>query len=120
MKITILLLVTMVLFAGVLVWMATSGSVAAAYTLGLLTALILYTVYSVFELARNRAQAHKEQAGFMANAKENLAIMQAMQGLQNKQNQALMNQLSTTARLPQTPHAPALLLDESIFDEIEG
>lgn len=119
---TISLLVIM-LFAvvGLLIWLANTGSIAAAYTLGLLTALVLHAVYSLFELARNRAQAHKEQTGFIANAKENLAIMQAMQNIQNKQNSTIMQQLGTTARLPLPPtNGPALLLDDTIFDDLEG
>ncbi len=119
---TIVLLVMMIFGAvALLIWLATSGSIAAAYTLGILTALVLHAVYSLFELARNRAQAHKEQSAFIANTKENLAIMQAMQNIQNKQNSSIMQQLGTTARLPQQPpQPPALFLDDGIFDDLEG
>ena len=68
-----------------------------------------------------RAMAARTQQSFMANAKENLALMGAMQTVQNRQNQTLMSQLSTVARLPQAP-APvdSLLIEDGIFNELDA
>lgn len=107
---------------GLLVWLANSGSVVAAYVLGVVTTLVLYVVYSIFELLRNREQANKEQVTFVANAKENLAMMQAMQNIQNKQNQAIMGQIGMAARYqPPVPddNSSTFLLEDGIFDELD-
>ncbi|NJN98209.1 MAG: hypothetical protein HC875_31035 [Anaerolineales bacterium] len=56
----------------------------------------------------------------MANTRENLAIMGAMQSIQNKQNQALMQQLNQAARLPaQAAPGGFLSVEDGIFSELE-
>jgi hypothetical protein len=55
----------------------------------------------------------------MDNAQENLSIMSALQNIQSKQNQTLMQQLGQVSRLPQ-PQQPFVTIENGIFDELEN
>lgn len=105
---------------GGLLYLAMVGNVWAA---GILfsgwSILCLVTGWTLSMIQQGKATAQEQQT-FMSNAKENLAMMAAMQTVQNKQNQTLLNQLGTVARLPQAA-APidSLLIDDGIFEELE-
>lgn len=106
---------------GGLLYLAIVGNVWAA---GILfsgwSILCLITGWSLSMIQQGKAAAQEQQT-FMSNAKENLAIMGALQSVQNKQNQSLMQQLGQVSRLPQVgPDLSAsLLIDDGIFEELE-
>jgi hypothetical protein len=74
-----------------------------------------------------RFEAGREARGqkrFTENAKENLAIMAATQRVQSAQNQMLLRQAQQTTRLLPPPgdtiDVDALLVDDQVFNELEG
>lgn len=106
---------------GGLLYLAMAGSTWATGILFSGWSILCLVIGWSLSMLQQRQAAAKEQHDFMANAKENLAIMGAMQTVQNRQNQTLMNQLSTAARLPQPgPGGDSLIIDSTIFDELES
>jgi membrane protein required for beta-lactamase induction len=104
---------------GILVYLATLGYGFAFLLLGALGTLFLISVGLVYNLIANKIQADSQQQAFMDNAKENLSIMSALQGIQNKQNQTIMSQLGRVARLPEPSQPMGLDFDDIIFEELE-
>ncbi len=106
---------------GGLLYMAMVGNVWAT---GVLfsgwSILCLVTGWSLSMIQAGKAAA-KEQQAFMSNAKENIAIMGAMQTVQNKQNQTLLQQLGQVSRFPQSVPdlSSSLLIDDGIFEELD-
>ena len=98
-------------------YLAATGSAAAAFALGMLSTLAIQAINGLFELLRNRAQAQREQTAFVANAKENLAMMQSMQKIQNQQSAGLMQQLNSVNRLPAPVNS--LLIESDVFSELD-
>jgi hypothetical protein len=87
-----------------------------------LGAVILILVGWGFSTLTNAISARREQQNFMANVKENLAIMNAMQRVQNRQNAMLLNQAKEAQRaLPAGDvwDVDALAMDDSVFEELE-
>lgn len=109
---------------GGLIYLASVGSLAAAITLAVLLTILLTAMGAGIALFATKMMTDKAQQAFMDNAQENLSIMGALQNIQNKQNQALMQQLGTVARLPQPPPGldmgKSLLIEDGIFEELEG
>ena len=117
----IVLLLTLGLLAG-LVWLTAAGNIAAAITLGAVSALILIAIgFSLYTLT-GHLHAHREQLNFAANAKENLAIIAAMQHVQNQQNSQLLRQLRQAPALAANTLDldAALTFDEAIFSELDS
>lgn len=117
----VLLLVMMV----GLVWLTDRGNTAAAVLLGVIGGAILISLGVLITLAANWAAAKREQASFVANARENLAMMQQMQKAQNLQNAMLLKQARETQRmLPGSVEEPtdidALVFEDGVFEELEG
>lgn len=117
----VVILTTMALAViGGLLYLAMEGSTWAAGILFSGWSILCVIIGWSLSMIQQEKAATKEQEAFSANLKENLAIMSAVQTVQNKQNQTLLNQLGTVARLPQ-PAAPidSLLIDDGIFEELE-
>ncbi len=105
-----------------LVYLARLGDVWAASILVAAWTLLTVTFGAVIVIYVNRQQGQKQQADFTANMRENLALMQAMQRVQNEQNKTVMHQLGQTAKLPTTkaPAADVLVIEDGIFDELDA
>jgi len=115
----------MLALIALLVYLAAQGSLAALITLAVIVTVVLIALGALIALLGQRLANEKAQQDFRDNAKENLAIMQSMQQVQNKQNQTLMQQLNQAARLP-APSPPGrpkngqpLIIDDRIFDGLE-
>jgi hypothetical protein len=110
---------------GLLVWLiaqARQGDPIAIAVLAVLGSVILILVGWGFSTLTNALNARREQQNFMANVRENLAIMNAMQRVQNQQNAMLLKQARETPKaLPAGDplDIDALMMDDSIFDELE-
>ena len=118
----VLILILLAILAG-LIYAATLGSLAAAVILAILATILLVSLGAGIALATQRMANDKSQADFVNNARENLAMMQALQRVQNAQNQTLMQQLGRAARLPDPQANPdlshVLMIDDGIFEELE-
>lgn len=56
----------------------------------------------------------------MHNARENLVIMNAMQTVQNKQNQALLQQVRKLPQpQPAIPNEPSFTVEEGVFEQLD-
>ena len=118
----IVILTTMALAViGGLLYLAMVGNVWAAGILFSGWSILCVVIGWSLSLIQQDRSAAKEQQNFMTNAKENLSMMAAMQTVQNRQNQTLLNQLGAVARLPQAapPLADSLLIDDGIFEELD-
>ncbi len=103
----------------VLVYMAAAqGSPLAAFILGILTAGTLLALGQGASILQNHIATKRQQADFINNARENLAIMQRMQAIQNQQNAQLMSQVRT---LPtgQNNQSGELVIDDAVFAQLE-
>lgn len=111
------LVVLYLLLIGALIWLTMTGYTFALVGLTVLVTVSLLGVGLVFGLGYLWQSGKQQEAAFMNNARENLAIMSAMQTLQNKQNQALLKQVK---QLPDGgPTMPALVFEEGVFDELD-
>ena len=77
-----------------------------------------------FAYKTERGRERREQDRFEDNARENLAIMAAMQKVQNQQNTQLLKQARETQRILPEPRGDvvdidALLVEEDVFAELE-
>lgn len=118
----VVILTTMALAViGGLLYLAMVGNVWAAGILFSGWSILCVVIGWSLSMIQQDKAAAKEQQTFMSNAKENLAIMGALQSVQNKQNQSLMQQLGQVSRFPQAgPDLSAsLLIDDGIFEELE-
>lgn len=100
-------------------YLAVGGSLAAGIALAIITTVVLILTGALIALAVQKMANQKAQADFVANARENMAIMAGLQRTQNLQNQTLMQQLGRVARLPEPTDSHSLLIDEGIFSELE-
>jgi hypothetical protein len=91
-------------------------------TLGILVVGVALTVgiISFAYWMQSRSEA-TEQARFIANTKENLALMQMTAKTQATQNDMLLRQAREAQRQLPAPggDAPSIIYDEGIFDELE-
>jgi hypothetical protein len=93
---------------GLLVWliaMARQGDRAAIAVLAVFASVLLILVGWGFSTLTSGIHARREQQHFMNNIKENLAIMNAMQRVQNQQNTMLLKQ-AREAGIGNTPALP--------------
>ncbi|MBE7474895.1 MAG: hypothetical protein HS114_37655 [Anaerolineales bacterium] len=104
-----------------LIYAASWGNVAALVTLVIGLTVFLIALGAGIALAATKLMAEKQQKAFRDNAHENLAMMQALQTIQNQQNEQLLKQAKAlTPPLP-TPFVakPALLIEDAIFEELD-
>jgi hypothetical protein len=110
---------------GLLIWLiatARQGDPMAIAVLAVVASVILILVGWGFSTLTNAISARREQQNFVANARENLAIMNAMQRVQNQQNAMLLKQARDTQKaLPagDLVDIDALVMDDTVFDELE-
>lgn len=104
-------------FLGVLIYGASIGLVTAIVTLAVIATVALIAVGAGIVILAVKLMAEKEQKAFRDNTKENLAIMNAMQTVQNKQNAALLQQVGKSP--VSNDIAGALLIEDGIFAELE-
>lgn len=107
---------------GGLLYLAMVGNVWAAGILFSGWSILCVVIGWSLSMIQQDKATSKEQQAFSANLKENLAIMSAVQTVQNKQNQSLMSQLGQqVSRFPQAAPdlSAALLIDDGIFQELE-
>lgn len=114
---TVLLVITL----GGLVKLAMDGATVAVVILAVLGALLLVGFGVIITLFAIGVSARRDQANFMANARENLSIMQAMQRVINAQNTQLLRQVQKAGQLPAPENDVIDLveIDESIFDTLD-
>ena len=114
-----LAIVALATLAG-LIYAAVGGNVLAIVALAVLVTVLLVATGAIIALATQRQANAKAQADFVANARENMAIMAALQKTQNLQNQSLLSQLGQVRRLPETTNgASSLTIDSDIFSQLE-
>ncbi|MBE7469623.1 MAG: hypothetical protein DPW09_17800 [Anaerolineae bacterium] len=107
---------------GGLIYAASVGSLAALATLAIVLTILLIAMGAGIALVAVKLMAEKEQKAFMDNAHENLTIMQALQTIQNQQNEQLLRQAKqlTGAMIPPvTAPAQALMIEDGIFEELD-
>lgn len=105
-----------------LVWLAQGGNTAAAFTLGILVGLTLILIGFGLYALTGHLHTKREQANFEANTRENLAMITAMQRVQNQQNSVLLNQVKAlSSGQPSALPIPddALIFDETIFTDLD-
>lgn len=103
----------------VLIFMAAvQHSPLAAFILGILVAGTLLALGQGASMLQNHIAAKRQQTDFINNARENLAIMQRMQAIQNQQNTQLLRQVK---QLPpgNRDHQAELIIDDAIFSQLE-
>lgn len=115
----VILVVLILAVIGALIYLAMDGNIVASSILFALWSIFCVVVGWLLSYLQNRSNATREQEAFSANVKENLAIMGALQTVQNRQNQTLMSQLGRAARLPEVTNGPILSIDDGIFEELE-
>lgn len=80
-------------FVTVLAVLAARGNMAAIVIAAILATVALIGIGAGLIIAVNAMNAKQEQENFVANARENLAIMAGLQRVQNLQTQNVMRQL---------------------------
>ena len=86
----------LLIVTGFLIWgisLAAGGNVAAIVALSVLAAIALVCIGAGIVAGVTAINAKRQQADFLANARENLAMMATMQRVQNMQTQNMMRQL---------------------------
>lgn len=118
MKSTAVSFLALILSFALLIYMAGwQGNPTAAFILGILTAGILLVLGQGASVLQNHIAIKRQQADFANNARENLAIMQQMQAIQNQQNSQLMRQVK---QLPAgSDRQTELIVDDAIFSQLE-
>lgn len=119
---TVVLMLALLVGLALLAW---HGNVAAGVVLGAVVAATLIGLGVILSLVASWAAAKREQAHFAANAKENLAIMAAMQRVQNAQNAMLLKQAREAQKMLPQPDGDvldvdALVFSDDVFAELEG
>lgn len=112
-KTTLFFLLTLIGLIVTLVYFARQGDIWSAATLAALWTMGAIIVGALIVLYVVRQRDKQGDNTFIANARENLLIMQQLQRLQNLQNKGLMNQNGSP------PPANGLMIDDGIFDELE-
>lgn len=105
-----------------LIYLANLGSMAAIVTLAVLLTILLIGLGAGIAWLSINLMGRQEERRFRDNVSENIGIMKQMQTLQNQQNQTLMSQLSTVAKLPAPVPGPdlsaALEITDGVFSEL--
>jgi hypothetical protein len=87
-----------------------------------MTLLVLNHAYK-HEERRAKAIAEQEQARFVDNARENIALMAGMQRVQNQQNAMLLKQARESTRLLPSPNGgnvdAGFTFDDALFDDMD-
>jgi uncharacterized membrane protein len=110
---------------GFLAWLvisASQGNTESIAILAVLAAVVLILLGVGIAVLVIYALARREEARFIQNTRENLAMMTAMQRIQNQQNALLLKQAREAHWLlpaGEVPDSDALAMDESVFDELE-
>lgn len=117
---TFIFLMVILVTLGLLIRSASAGNVTAIVVLTAGLTILLIALGAALTLFTVRAMANREQRAFRDNVGENLAMIKAIQAIQNQQNQALLKQVKA---LPE-PQAgldinQALEIEEGIFTELE-
>lgn len=119
-KATVILTTMGLATLGGLFYLATEGNTLAAAVLFSLWTIFCVVIGWGLSIIQQSKAAAREQQSFIANAKENLAIMAATQKVQNLQNQAVQQQLATANRLPApgVDLSTALDIQDAVFSEL--
>lgn len=120
-KTTFLFVMSLVSALVALVLLARAGDTWAMVILAVLWTALMIGAGALIVLLVNRQRDQKAQADFAENARENLAMMQALQRVQNEQNKTIMHQLGQAARLPgPAPDRPSpWVIEPGIFDDLD-
>lgn len=98
------------------------GAIVAIVLIGLGVTITLAIIAFANRITERREM--REQARFVDNAKENLAIMQMTARTQSTQNAMLLRQAREAQRQISAPEGTddidALVFDDAVFDELEG
>lgn len=90
----------------------------AVAVLSILMTVGLISLGAFIATVNQKIAAEKSIQSFQDNAKENLAIIQSLQKVQNEQNKLLMGQALNGFGQQQLP-ASNMMLDASLFDNLE-
>lgn len=107
-------------FVGGMVWLVTQarqGDVASIAVLAVMASVLLILVGWGFSTLTNAMNARQEQRHFMNNVRENMAIMGAMQKVQNQQNSLLLKQAREAQRQLPAPEGDVIDMDSLTWDE---
>ncbi|MEM7031586.1 MAG: hypothetical protein AAF629_18645 [Chloroflexota bacterium] len=112
------LVLSLMAFASIswLIYLATEGNLTAIIILSVLTSILLIGLGVAITLMASYISTQREQSSFLQNAKENLAILNQIQSVQNAQNSQLLKQVK---QLPDPRQENALIIDDAIFNELE-
>ena len=101
-------------------WLAIEGYILALIALTVLITASLLGIGLLFGLGYLRQAGKQQQDAFLDNARENLAIMNAMQTLQNKQNQTLLRQVKQLPPpQPPNPNEPPFTIEDGVFEQLD-
>jgi hypothetical protein len=101
-------------------WLAFEGYILALVALTILVTVSIFGIGLLFGLGYLRQAGKQQQDAFVNNARENLAIMNAMQSLQNKQNQALLQQVRQLPNPSSTEQSgPTFNIEEGVFEQLD-
>lgn len=101
---------------GLLFWLARKGDIwAVGVFVAIWTIICVLIGAAIVTVIVIRMQS-KQTEDFVLNARENLAIAQQQQRLQNMQSESLMKQLSTASKLPEPSQQYGLIIDQQLDD----
>jgi uncharacterized membrane protein YgaE (UPF0421/DUF939 family) len=112
-------------FLGGVVWLVISakkGDVASIAILASLVTVLLIMIGVGIAILVQYTTARRDRMSFDANMKENLAMMNAVQQVQNQQNAMLLKQAKENQKLlppGQVFDVDALSIEDDVFNELE-
>lgn len=97
----------------------------AIAVLAVLASVVLILIGWGFSTLTNAvSDRRRDQKQFTDHVRENLAVMAAMQKVQNQQNVMLLKQAKEAPRLPAPDgdvwDVDALMMDDEVFSDLEG
>lgn len=116
-KWTFTFLMLLLILVTLLIVLSMQGNFVSMIVLAVLATIALVVIGATITLVAIGMANKKAQLDFANNAKENLAIMSAMQTIQNKQNSALMQQVR---QLPEPQRYNGnIIVEDGVFDDLE-
>lgn len=114
--ILVLTIIALAILAG-LIYLATAGVVIAYVTLAVIATAGLIGLGLGVGIIHQRIAADRQQSDFVANAKENMQLLQQQQRLLNAMNQ---NSIVRNGHNQPPPVGGNFLIEDGIFDDLDG
>ncbi len=115
--ILVLILMALAILAG-LVWLAILGYILAYVVLAVLVTVALIALGLSFGLIHQKMTNDRQQADFVANAKENMQLLQQQQRALNAMNQNSLVR-NGHSQLPAPAGSGNFTIDHAAFDELD-